>query len=147
MTDGGRHVPRIVVGIDGSVASLRALRWALGQAESTDAMVEAVTAWDIPTPYGAGPTVLAGEDLEASARLSLAASVADASAEHPDVEVHQHVLQGHPAPVLLDQAKGAELLVVGSHGHGGLAGAMLGSVSQRCTQHATCPVVVVRTRD
>jgi nucleotide-binding universal stress UspA family protein len=56
-------------------------------------------------------------------------------------------MQGHPAAVLLDQAKDAELLVVGSHGHGGLAGAILGSVSQRCTQHATCPVVVVRAGD
>ena len=136
--------PRIVAGVDGSAASVRALRWALRQAEATGAVVEAVTAWNIPTSYGFGPTVLEGEDLAAVARQTLAAAVDDASAAYPDI-VHQLVRRGHPAAVLIEQAKGADLLVVGSHGHGGFIGALLGSVSQHSVHHATCPVVVVRS--
>ena len=144
MTSGGRVVPRIVVGVDGSAASLRALRWAVRQAETTGGMVDAVAVWDVPSSYGFGPTVLDGEDLAAAAEQSLAAAVKDVSAEHPGVAVQRRVLRGHPAAVLLEQAKGADLLVVGSHGHGGFVGALVGSVSQQCVHHATCPVVVVR---
>ena len=60
-----------------------------------------------------------------------------------NVPVHQVVLAGNPAQVLLDTAAGADLLVVGSRGHGGFTEALLGSVSQRCVHHARCPVVVV----
>jgi nucleotide-binding universal stress UspA family protein len=145
MVNGERAQPRIVAGVDGSAASVRALRWALGQAEATGAVVEAVTAWNIPTTYGFGPTVLEGEDLAAVARQTLAAAVDDASAAYPDIVVHQLVQRGHPAAVLIEQAKGADLLVVGSHGRGGFIGALLGSVSQHSVHHATCPVVVVRS--
>ena len=64
---------------------------------------------------------------------------------YPDIVVHQLVQRGHPAAVLIEQAKGADLLVVGSHGRGGFIGALLGSVSQHSVHHATCPVVVVRS--
>lgn len=101
MVNGERAQPRIVAGVDGSAASVRALRWALGQAEATGAVVEAVTAWNIPTTYGFGPTVLEGEDLAAVARQTLAAAVDDASAAYPDVVVHQLVQRGHPAAVLI----------------------------------------------
>jgi len=136
--------PRIVVGVDGSPASARALDWAFGQAETTGADVDAVTAWDIPTSLGFGPTVLDGEDLAGAAGQVLAEAVAAARPRHPQVTVTQIVSRGHPAAVLLHQAKGAKMLVVGSHGHGGFAGALLGSTSVYCTQHATCPAVVVR---
>jgi nucleotide-binding universal stress UspA family protein len=142
--DDRRVEPGIVVGVDGSASSVQALYWALGQAEATGATVEALIAWDIPASYGFGPTVLSGEDLAGGARKTLENAVEAASASHPGVAVRQQVLRGHPAAVLVDQAKGANLLVVGSHGRGGFAGALLGSVSQRCVQHATCPVVVVR---
>ncbi len=144
MTGGGRVVPRIVVGVDGSTASVRALRWALGQARATGAMVEAVIAWEVPTSYGVGPTVVDGEDLAGVAEQSLAAAVDEVSAAHPGVPVQRRVLRGNPAAVLVEQARNADLLVVGSHGHGGFVGALLGSVSHRCVQHAACPVVVVR---
>ena len=75
MAGGGRSAPWIVVGVDGSAASARALRWALDQAESTGGTVEAITAWEVPTSYGAGPTVLVGEDLADAARRALAATV------------------------------------------------------------------------
>ncbi|MEU4214215.1 universal stress protein [Actinoplanes sp. NPDC026623] len=61
--------------------------------------------------------------------------------------VDQVVLRGHPAAALLDQAKAATLLVVGSRGHGGFASVLLGSTSVYCTEHATCPVVVVRDKE
>ena len=144
MTGGGRVLPRIVVGVDGSTASVRALRWALGQARATGAMVEAVIAWEVPTSYGVGPTVVDGEDLAGVAEQSLAAAVDEVSAAHPGVPVQRRVLRGNPAAVLVEQARNADLLVVGSHGHGGFVGALLGSVSHRCVQHAACPVVVVR---
>jgi nucleotide-binding universal stress UspA family protein len=137
-------MPRIVVGVDGSAVSVRAMRWALGQAEATGAVVEAVIAWNIPTGYGVGPTVIDGEDVAGIAEQSLAAAVDEASAAHPGVSAQRWVLRGDPAAVLVDQAKDADLLVVGSHGHGSFAGALLGSVSQHCVQHAACPVVVVR---
>ncbi|GAA1803905.1 universal stress protein [Luedemannella flava] len=135
---------RIVVGVDGSAASARALEWALAQAEISGADVEAVTVWDISSGFGSGPTVLDGEDLGAEAARMLEQAVGAAQAEHPNATVTEIVRRGHPAAILLDQAADAALLVVGSHGHGGFAGALLGSVSQHCAQDATCPVVVVR---
>lgn len=135
---------RIVVGVDGSAASVRALDWALGQADLNGAMVEAVAAWDIGSGFGYGPAMLEGEDLEAAAISALQQTVASAGAQHPQMRITQIVRRGHPADILLDQATGAQLLVVGSHGHGGFASALLGSVSLHCIQHATCPVVVVR---
>ena len=89
--------------------------------------------------------VVDGEDLAGAAERSTAAAADEVYAEHPDVPVQRLLLRGHPATMLLDQAKGADLLVVGSHGHGGFISALLGSVSQHCVHHATCPVVVVRT--
>jgi hypothetical protein len=77
----------------------------LGQAEATGAVVEAVTAWNIPTSYGFGPTVLEGEDLAAVARQTLAAAVDDASAAYPNIVVHQLVQRGHPAQCLSSKPK------------------------------------------
>lgn len=140
----GDATPRIVVGVDGSEAAERALRWALAQARVTGAVVEAVQAWHLPVGYGVPMVVPADEDVAAATEQSLAETVDRVIAAYPGVRVDQQVLPGHAAMVLLEQARDAELLVVGSHGHGGFVGALLGSVSQHCIQHATCPVVVVR---
>jgi len=75
---------------------------------------------------------------------SLSEAVAEVSPP-PGVTVHQVVVEGNPAQVLLDAAKDADLPVVGSRGHGGFADALIGSVSVRCLHHATCPVVVIRS--
>ncbi|GAA1762560.1 universal stress protein [Luedemannella helvata] len=144
MSSDGDVPRRIVVGVDGSVASVQALRWALGYARAAGAAVEAVIAWDIPSSMGYGPTVIEGVDIATAAREALAAIVEGNSAEYPGVAVTQRALRGHPADVLIDEAEGADLLVVGSHGYGGFARALLGSVSQHCISHADCPVVVVR---
>lgn len=137
---------RIVVGVDGSATSEPALRWALEQARLTGATVAAVHAWDMPISYGVPVMLNSGEDLAAAAERLLEETVAKAAAGYPQVPVERQVVRGHPATVLLDAAEDAELLVVGSHGHGGFVSALLGSVSQHCIHHASCPVVVVRGR-
>jgi nucleotide-binding universal stress UspA family protein len=92
--------------------------------------------WESYPPY---------EDFAGTAGKFLAESIQDVLGyETPPVEVVENVLPGHAAQVLLDLSSHAALLVVGSRGHGGFAGTLLGSVSQHCAQHARCPVVVVR---
>jgi nucleotide-binding universal stress UspA family protein len=63
---------------------------------------------------------------------------------YPDITIRPVVVEGHPAPVLVEAAKGADLLVVGSRGHGEFSGMLLGSVSQHCTHHVSCPITIVR---
>jgi nucleotide-binding universal stress UspA family protein len=134
----------IVVGIDGSASSRKALDWALGQAEATGATVTAVQAWQVPVNYGTVTMVMPGSVFEKDAEAALAATVDAATAAHPGVQVRRFAAEGHPAKTLINWAKRADLLVVGSRGHGGFVGSLIGSVSQYCVQHATCPVVVVR---
>ncbi|MEU5154727.1 universal stress protein [Glycomyces sp. NPDC021274] len=139
---------RIVVGVDGSGPSVRALEWAVRQARRTGAKVEAVQAWEVPTMYGSGMMVLpGGEEFDKSARQSLEAAVNHALEGKTDVEVEHHTVGGHPAKTLIDMAEGADLLVVGSRGHGGFVGSLIGSVSHYCVNHAPCPVVVIRQTD
>lgn len=134
---------RIVVGVDGSVMSKQALRWAVEQARLTGAVVEAVTAWVYPTMLGWAMTDV-DPQIDRTAEKALARIVEEVAGPEPPVEIRQSALTGHAAEVLLERAIGADLLVVGSRGHGGFSGALLGSVSQHCVQHATCPVVVLR---
>ena len=134
---------RIVVGVDGSPASLRALEWAVRQASLTGAVVEAVTAWQFPLTYG-GFQVDAGADWPANARAVQDTAVKEALGDEATALVRR-VAEGHSVRVLLDAAAGAELLVVGSRGHGGFTGMLLGSVSEHVVAHAPCAVVVVRS--
>ena len=142
------HAPRIVAGVDGSPSSVAALRWALDQARLTGGTVDAVTAWRIPTAmtgYGWAPIVVADcSDMENIAKRALDEALSQAVRPGDSVPVRTQIMQGIPAQVLLDAASGADLLVVGSRGHGGVADALLGSVSQHCVHHATCPVVIIR---
>ena len=135
---------RIVVGVDGSPSSMTALRWAILQAELTGCDVEAVTAWRLPSRYGFAPVTDRATDFEGDARKVLADALNEASSVEPDVVIRSSVVEGHPAEVLVRAARGADMLVVGSRGHGGFTGAVLGSVSQYCVHHAPCPVVVIR---
>jgi nucleotide-binding universal stress UspA family protein len=143
MSDGERVNGTIIVGVDGSASSQRALAWALRQAEATGATVQAVLAWSVPTSYGTGVMVLPGVQWQADAKETLEAAVASASSAYPEVPVQCHTIEGHPATVLLHQAKDADLLVVGSRGHGGFVGALIGSVSHHVIHHAPCPVVII----
>lgn len=135
---------RIVVGVDGSEASKAALRWAIRQAALTGSSVDAVTAWHYPTMYGMAPIADGEIDFEGAAKETLTKTLAEVSALKPDVPVRPLVIDGQPAEVLLRLAKGADLLVVGSRGHGGFTSALLGSVSMYCVLHAHCPVLVLR---
>jgi nucleotide-binding universal stress UspA family protein len=136
---------RIVVGVDGSPGSRAALRWALAQARLTGATVEAVTAWQNPIVYdGWIPEAPDHAAVAAAAGRALAETVAEvAESGSEPVDVRTAVAEGPAAPVLLAAAAGAELLVVGSRGHGAFAGMLLGSVSQHCVHHPPCPVVVI----
>jgi nucleotide-binding universal stress UspA family protein len=134
---------KIVVGVDGSAGSRRALRWAIEQASRTGDSVEAVGVWHVPYAAGAyGVPAMDPGVFEQAAAEAVDRSVAEAL-DHSEVVVEQTVMNGSPAGCLLDAAKGADLLVVGQRGLGGIAGLLLGSVSHAVTHHAPCPVVVI----
>jgi len=141
---GGDGEHRIVVGVDGSGSSRSALAWAVGQASATRGVLDVVTAWEVPLairdPWPPGLTT----DFEGLAKSAQAQALESVSGKTGQVEIRTKVVEGNAADVLLDAAVGADLLVVGSHGHGGFMRALLGSVGQHCVHHATCPVVVVR---
>jgi nucleotide-binding universal stress UspA family protein len=150
---GDNQQGRIVAGVDGSDTSKKALRWAVDQAHLTGAGVEAVIAWDYPAFYMTGlQTALNSraceEDFTASVANRLADAVTEVVGPEGDSTVVQRVVRGDPAEVLLDAAKSAQLLVVGSSGHRRFAVALLGSVALHCVQHASTPMVIVpRTED
>lgn len=133
---------RVVVGIDGSPCSKVALRWAEDYATNTGASLLLVTAWHWPTSYGV-PIAYEGFDPEEDARKVVEAAKSDVSRFGTD-RVETLVAQGRPGDILVDAGNDALLLVVGTRGHGGFAGALLGSTSGYCVHHARCPVVVVR---
>jgi nucleotide-binding universal stress UspA family protein len=135
---------RIVVGVDGSSHSEKALRWALGQARLTGQPVDAVTSWSIPVAFGEAAGALMGIDWKGAATRTLENAVAKAVDPADADRVSQRAVMGHPAQVLLDAAADAALLVVGSRGLGGFTGMLLGSVSQHVAARAACPVVVIR---
>ena len=134
----------IVVGVDGSPGALAALRFALEEARLRKASVTAVFAWSIPfvadVPSGLLPELLS--DFRADAERLLEEAIAEAG-DPGGVEIGRLVVDAPAGRALLEAARGADLLVVGSRGRGGFTGLLLGSVSQQCTQHATCPVVIV----
>jgi nucleotide-binding universal stress UspA family protein len=143
-----RSVPRIVVGVDGSPSSRAALRWSVRQATLTGGTVDAVIAWEIPVmlqayswaPIGAEEAA----DFEAEAKKTIEAVIGEEVEPADQHVVTSHVVNGHPAQVLLDAASRADLLVVGSRGHGAFADALLGSTGQYCVHHAHCPVLIIR---
>jgi nucleotide-binding universal stress UspA family protein len=135
--------PRIVVGIDGSPASYCALEWAINQAELTNASLEIVSAWEWPTSFG-WSLIPEGYDPEKDLQKMIDPMLATLRASHPTVVMEVKIVEGHPAPVLIHESKGAELLVVGSRGHGEFIGMLIGSTSEHCVANAACPVVVFR---
>jgi len=148
MSERDGRVPRIVAGVDGSPASLAALQWAVRQAGLTGGTVEAVIAWQYPaaaTGYAWAPiAVVEPAGYEEQAQKVVADAVSGVDTAGCDVHISTRIQEGYAAQVLIDAAADADLLVVGSRGHGGFAGALLGSVSLHCVHHAACPVVVIR---
>ena len=136
----------IVVGVDGSEESKQALRWALGEARLRGARVVALRAWIYPTLAAGGLIPVATdlfEQLAQNEAKELAATVEEVTAGEADVAVDQVVVEDAPARALVAASEDAELLVVGTRGHGGFSGLLLGSVSQQSAHHASCPVVIV----
>ncbi len=137
----------VIVGVDGSPDSVRALHWAAEYARAYQAPLQALTAFDVPSIWG--PLAMAGWEnptlLEEDSRSMLADTVRNALGEHAQVE--ERVLQGYPAQALVTASRDAQLLVVGSRGRGGVTGMLLGSVSQHVVTHAQCPVTVLPHQD
>lgn len=133
---------RIVVGVDGSEPSKLALSWAVRISETTGASIDALTAWHFPVNFGWG-YASDGWDPEADATKCLTDSVDDVIGAERPTGLRLLVREGLSAKVLLDESKGATMLIVGSRGHGGFSGLLLGSVSANCAEHAKCPVLVV----
>jgi nucleotide-binding universal stress UspA family protein len=134
---------RIVVGIDGSELSTRALRWAIDEARPHGATVEAVHAWHVPYAVASTATAMQPALFEDSARELLDRSVEAASGDVTDVRIERVLVGGSAVDAIVDAAKRADAVVVGSRGVGGFRGLLLGSVSHQVAHHAPCPVVVV----
>jgi nucleotide-binding universal stress UspA family protein len=136
---------KIVVGVDASESSARALAWAADEARLRGVTLEAVYVWELPvfvaSPFGAMP--IDTRAAEESAQAEFYALVDGVDASKLPAPVERTFAAGSPAAQLLEAAADAELLVVGSRGHGGFAGLLLGSVSQQVSQHSRCPVVIV----
>jgi nucleotide-binding universal stress UspA family protein len=134
---------RIVVGVDGSVESERALEWATRHAQLSGSVLDIVTAWVFPMALGYALTTTVDE-VRHHARDLVDQSVAFVAKVAPEVMVRGEETEQSPGPALVRAGKGADLLVVGSRGNGGFKELMVGSVSSYCARHATCSVVIVR---
>jgi nucleotide-binding universal stress UspA family protein len=138
---------RIVVGVDGSESSAGALLWAVRQAELTKSGLDAVITWSIPASAGVTGALPETFNPAADAAQAVSDAVASARAAHPDLDLRTVEIEGPAGPSLVDYAAEAELLVIGSRGHGFVAGLLLSSVSEYCVSHAHCPVLVLREPD
>ena len=134
-------VPVIVVGVDGSPSSQRAVRWAAQQAKLTGATLRAVSSWRWPNYITRIPP---GVDMASDTRRTLDEVLEEALTGSEDLTVTRHVIEGPPGPALLTQAQDASLLVVGAQGRAAFPGMRLGSVAEYCVRQGSCPVVVVR---
>ena len=140
----------VVIGVDGSMTSSRAVAWAFQEASLWNTGVTAVHVWGMagvggsePTMYGLlEPAQLERAEQEHAAMLS--ESLAGWREEWPNVAVHEALVRGHPGQALVEASARARLLVVGTRGHGGFPGLLFGSVSSAVVHHAHCPVMVVR---
>ena len=143
------EIKNIVVGVDGSASSRDALRWAYDEAAHHGAAITALSCWHPPAlpmtpPYGSVPPEGYVDQPKQNALDLLKQFVADLDVREPAVDVRTAVEEGNPAEVLIERSKETDLVVVGSRGHGGFKGMLLGSVSQHLVAHSECPVVVVR---
>jgi nucleotide-binding universal stress UspA family protein len=139
----------IVVGVDGSRYSREALRWALEEANRRDCPVRALLVWHADPMVAAGRPTTIGVGTQLSADpgsdylRTLDNTVRGVLGEHDDPRLSAEVVHGATVDVLTAASTDAQLLVLGSHGHGRLFEAALGTVSQHCVRHAACPVVII----
>ncbi len=133
--------PVVVVGYDETTSAQRALRWAAGEAAHAGGTLRLVVAWE--PEDGGGWAQALGRSGPRWATAAAQGAAAVVRAEHPTVKVVELAVGADPTRALLDAARDADLLVVGTRGHVGLVGAVLGSVSRRCLQEARVPVVLL----
>jgi nucleotide-binding universal stress UspA family protein len=145
----------VVVGVDGSAGARHALQWAVAEARLRGSRLLIVHAWKVGYAGvpGGGYGSLGGpfdpfsgggvSEMRRAAEERLEEVTAGLEAEAEGIEIERQVIEGGAPEVLVAAAVAADLLVVGSRGHGGFAGLLLGSVSQQCAHHAHCPVVIV----
>lgn len=144
-----RETGMIVVGVDPSAGARGALRFALEEAQLRRVTLRAIHAWQFTYVGIEGSLPVPNDEFHAfraAAEAALDAALVEAIPDPGDVEIETIVVEGVPAAVLVEASRGADLLVVGSRGHGGFAQLLLGSVSQQCAHHAPCPVVIVRSK-
>ena len=137
----------IVVGVDGSPGSRKALTWAAAEAAVHGSDLVVVNVWEHTLMPPAGSVSVSERYVpDESQRTAdeLIQVIMEELGEEPPVLVQPRVKQGRPAKVLIDESADAALLVVGPRGHGGFAGLVLGSVSQHVAAYAKCPVAVIR---
>ncbi|GAA4264158.1 universal stress protein [Dactylosporangium darangshiense] len=132
--------PSVVVGVDGSEPSTHALRWAHYLADATGSRLDVITTWEFPVSWVGIP---ADWDPAQEAQRILDATLDEVFAADKPSGLRTVVIEGGAAQTLLEASRTARMLIVGSRGHGGFAGLLLGSVSAACAEHATCPVLVV----
>jgi len=145
---------RIVVGVDGSEAGDAALGWATDIARMRDAQLVVVHAWTFipPAPLSEpGLMAVPAGDLIGDLEVEREASDAmlDQALERVDLsglDVERRLVEGSPGEAVVAAADGADLLVVGSHGHGAFGAALLGSVSRHVEKHASCEVMIIRPK-
>jgi nucleotide-binding universal stress UspA family protein len=145
----------IVVGVDQSEGAKAALAFAHEEARLRGSTLRAVHAWQFGYNGYIGYTGFEGvtpavggdiSELRAGAAAALDVTLREALPSPGDVTIEQRLVEGTAGAVLVDESRNADLLVVGSRGHGGFAQLLLGSVSQQCAHHAGCPVVIVRSK-
>ena len=144
MSIAGAPIARIVVGVDGSEASVEALRQAQRLATPLGAKVQAMACWEYPQMYS-GYVMMGVEGFEEGARKILDESVERAFGAETPANVTSTLVRSHPREALIDASRDADMIVVGRRGHGGFGGLLLGSVSSAIVSHAHCPVLVVHT--
>lgn len=142
MSDTGAF--QIVVGVDGSESSLTALEWAIVEAKLREAELTIVTTWSYPVMAGTPGDIVPEDSFKQVCERIQADALETASAS--GLTATGRVVRGSAVTALLDAAQSADLLVVGSRGHGGFTGLLVGSVSNQLVHHAACPVLVIRPK-
>ena len=145
----------IVVGVDGSEESRAALDWAVEEGRLRQAPVLAIHAWEVPmvpAPTGLVPpsVEVVGDltELREDAASLVEMMVREIAGDAADVEIRPLTVEDKPVNALLEAAErnDAQMIVVGSRGHGGFVSLLIGSTSDQVARHATCPVVIHRQR-
>ena len=137
-----KPTPRIVVGVDGSPASITALRHARHHASLEGLAVQAVTCWDLPPMYN-GFVMLNFDDFRQGAAEILEKAIDEAYGDDTPEDLRLSIVGGDAREALVSLGRNSRMLVLGTRGHGPFTGFFLGSISAGCIAHATCPVLIV----